>query len=769
MDLCSLVGVAMNKRVIAAVLSAASLALASGCRQSPEAASQRFLESGNAYAKEGKLPEAIVEYRNAAQRDPLSAEAHEKLAEALMQTGDLGDALGEFVRAADLRPNEASLQLKAGNLLLLAGRPEEARARAEKVLSANPKDVDAHILTANALAGLENLDAAVEQIEDALRVDPNRSGTYSNLGALELNRGKRDAAESAFKRAVELEPQAASAHLALGNFYWLTDRSAEAERSLNRALELEPRNPLINRALASFYLATKRAGDAEAPLKTVYEVTNAPAEAFTLAEYYVVVGRDAEAKALLQPMLDDARVSAVASARLAALEYKDGRPEEAYRRLDAVLAKDQANLQALLVKSTLLLADNRLNDAFDSAALAAERHPDSTAAMFTLGRVQAARREPEAAIAAYQEALRLNPRATEAKMALAQLHLAQGRPDASVGFAADALANEPLNANAQLLLVRGLLTSGDLDRAGQELAQLAKRFPDSPAVHTQLGMLLGRRNDVAGARGEFERALVLEPGNVEALGGLIALDLAAKNYAAARARIDKQLAAGTTPVLLGMAARTSAAANDLASAERFLRQAIELDPSYLEAYGALGQILVVEGKLPQARAEFETLVQKSPKSVGGLTMIGMLLQASGDSKGAAARFEQALRVDPDAAVAANNLAWIYAETDGNLDVALQLAKTAQRRLPDSAEVNDTLGYIYYKKDIPSLAISTLKAGVEKDPRNAIYQYHLGLAYSKAGDAVHAKDHLTKALSLKPDFDGAAEARAILQTLSKSQS
>jgi tetratricopeptide (TPR) repeat protein len=150
-------------------------------------------------------------------------------------------------------------------------------------------------------------------------------------------------------------------------------------------------------------------------------------------------------------------------------------------------------------------------------------------------------------------------------------------------------------------------------------------------------------------------------------------------------------------------------------------------------------------------------------------MIGMLLQASGDTKGAAARFEQALRVDPDAAVAANNLAWIYAETDGNLDVALELAKTAQRRLPDSAEVNDTLGYIYYRKDIPSLAISTLKAVVEKDPRNAMYQYHLGLAYSKAGDTVHAKDHLTKALSLKPEFDGAAEARAILQTLAKSQS
>ncbi len=61
---------------------------------------------------------------------------------------------------------------------------------------------------------------------------------------------------------------------------------------------------------------------------------------------------------------------------------------------------------------------------------------------------------------------------------------------------------------------------------------------------------------------------------------------------------------------------------------------------------------------------------------------------------------------------------------------MHLAQVAQKRLPGVAEVSDTLGFIYYKKDLTSLAISTLKVSVERDPGNAMYQYHLGLAYAE---------------------------------------
>jgi tetratricopeptide (TPR) repeat protein len=85
-------------------------------------------------------------------------------------------------------------------------------------------------------------------------------------------------------------------------------------------------------------------------------------------------------------------------------------------------------------------------------------------------------------------------------------------------------------------------------------------------------------------------------------------------------------------------------------------------------------------------------------------------------------------------------------------------------LPGVAEVGDTLGYIYYKKNLAPLAISTLTVSAEKDPGNALYQYHLGLAYAGAGDAKRAKQLVARALELKSDFSGAQEARELLRSL-----
>jgi Flp pilus assembly protein TadD len=96
---------------------------------------------------------------------------------------------------------------------------------------------------------------------------------------------------------------------------------------------------------------------------------------------------------------------------------------------------------------------------------------------------------------------------------------------------------------------------------------------------------------------------------------------------------------------------------------------------------------------------------------------------------------------------------------------MHLAQTAQKRMPGVAEVGDTLGFIYYKKDLASLAISTLKVSVAKDPNNAIFHYHLGLAYASAGDVAHANGSLKRALDLKSDFDGAEQARNLLDSQS----
>jgi tetratricopeptide (TPR) repeat protein len=145
-------------------------------------------------------------------------------------------------------------------------------------------------------------------------------------------------------------------------------------------------------------------------------------------------------------------------------------------------------------------------------------------------------------------------------------------------------------------------------------------------------------------------------------------------------------------------------------------------------------------------------------------MIGLIHQMQNRTKEARTVFERVLAVDPKAPIAANNLAWIYAENGGNMDVALQLAQTALAAAPDSAETADTLGWIYLKKELYSLAIKALDRAIELDAKNPTFQYHLGLAYARSGDIQRARARLEAALRLRPDFDGAVDARRVLAGL-----
>ena len=168
--------------------------------------------------------------------------------------------------------------------------------------------------------------------------------------------------------------------------------------------------------------------------------------------------------------------------------------------------------------------------------------------------------------------------------------------------------------------------------------------------------------------------------------GLVALDFKANNAAAAKLRIEERLNTARSPTMLLLAARTYWTAQDLASAERVLRQAIDTAPTLLTSYGMLARLYVSQKKLDQARIEFENLAAMQNKPVGALTMSAIILQAQGNNDLAKKRYEHALAIDSRAAIAANNLAWMHAESGENLDRALQLAQTASAEAPDSPEI-----------------------------------------------------------------------------------
>ena len=200
---------------------------------------------------------------------------------------------------------------------------------------------------------------------------------------------------------------------------------------------------------------------------------------------------------------------------------------------------------------------------------------------------------------------------------------------------------------------------------------------------------------------------------------------------------------------------------DAAAAEGSFRTAIQKNPNLLAPYYALAGIYLRDQKADQAIEQFKQLIAVNPKQAGPHMMIAVIYDSQKKLDLSEKHYRACLEADPTFAPAANNLAYILAEGDRDLNEALKYAQAAKAALPEDASVADTLGWVYYKKGLYDSAIAEFKASLAKAPENPTIMYHLGLAYAKKGETDKARAELERALKLGDKFDGAEEAKKTL--------
>ena len=734
---------------------------------SPEEQKREHFEQGNAYVAQKRDDFAVIEYANAVRIDPKFGEARLKLAETYERMGNLQAAFPEYIRAADALPDNRAVQIKATELLLLGQRFDDAKARATALLQKDPKDVEAMLLRANAMARLRDLEGALDELEDAMEIRPDDERAYLSLADVHVRGGQRPEAEASFRRAIELHPSSASPRLAYANFLWSERRPGEAEQQIRQAIAAAPRDVMANRMLATFLTLTKRGAEAEAPLKVVADTSDRPEAKFELAQYYINARRTDEAIRLLTELSRGQNSFSRAEVMIAEIEYGKGDTQNAHARLDKLLTRAPNDGTALAMKAQWLGRENKLDEALERAKAAVKAAPQSIQTHYVLGQVHSQRREIADAIKAYTEVLRLNPKVVAAQLELSRLNGLAGNRDAALRYAEEAKQGAPDSVNARLSVARSLVVRRELDRAAAEIADLLRTAPNSAAAHALNGSLLSLRNDSTAARAAFERALAIDPGHFDAVRGLVALDVSSKQFDAATKRVEAALSRyPDQPELLALASRVHDLAGQPDKAEADLRRAVEKDPRFMNGYVLLAQLYIKQRRIDEARSEFEAMVKRNPRAVGPRTMVGILLQSQGKRDEARRWYESLVADVPSAPIAANNLAYMYAEDGANLDVALQLAVAAKKELPDNPEVNDTLGWVYYKKALWSLALGPLEEGVKQRPDHPEMLYHLGMTYAKLDQKAKSRDALERALKLNPRLSEAAAARQTLKEVSQ---
>ncbi len=139
--------------------------------------------------------------------------------------------------------------------------------------------------------------------------------------------------------------------------------------------------------------------------------------------------------------------------------------------------------------------------------------------------------------------------------------------------------------------------------------------------------------------------------------------------------------------------------------------------------------------------------------------LGDLLVGSGDLLGARDAYEAAVRANPQAWNAVNNLAYMKAEMLGDPAGALPLAERLADGASDQGSILDTVGWVYYKNGDFEKSLRYLRQSVTILPAVETY-IHLAEVLWRSGDRAEAEKQLLEAEKLNPSADSQQKIRSL---------
>ncbi|MFQ5543844.1 MAG: tetratricopeptide repeat protein [Nitrospiria bacterium] len=726
-------------------------------------------ERGLEYAKQEKVDEAAIEFRNVIQLSPDHADAKYELAKIYMEKGEeanLRNAFKFLSEAVQAKPDLIDAQMRLGLFFFLSNDFEHAKEKADLVLSKEPDNQDALLVRARVDVREQQFDAAIKGFEKLLLVDPNRLSLYYELSELHAGRKDYDAAETLLQKALSLEPKNAVTHAGLGRFYQVKEDGGKAEVFYKKAVSLDPKNKNLYFPLAGFYQTEKRFDDAERVLTDALKID--PKDAgphIILGDFYMTRQKwgEAEAAFLKAKPLESERHES--RKRLVRLYLLLSEKEKLSTTIDEILKKTPKDPDGLYFRARVLLSEKKVAEAADLFREVSQLRRDYPTIHYYLAQIHLVQNEVQQARTELIQAVKLEPNHVPARLSLAEIYLRSQSFELVMETVDPALEIDPENIQANILKGDAALGLRQAEKGEIHYRNAIQYHPKNPIGHFRMGLLRLAQKKNPEALSFFEKSLSLNPNLVDALSQIVGIKLRNKDINGAIQRVSAQIERiPENGVLRRLRGGLYSGNQEPDKAVADLKKAIELNPNDLAAYLDLGNLYGRQKEYARAIQELDEGIQRNPKIPQPYMLKGVIYDAQQQYDKAQEQYEKVLELDPKFAPAANNLAWIYAEQGGNIDKALSLAQIAKERFPDDPSVSDTLGWIYYKKNVFLKAISLLQESAEKLSDNPVVRYHLGMAYAKEGKAELAKTELTAALKLNPEFPGSDEAEKTLKGL-----
>jgi cellulose synthase operon protein C len=752
------------------------LAFLFGCSRDPHVRRQKYLESGERYFAKNEFRAAVIQFRNALQADPTYPEAHYQLARTYLKLQDWNGAYSELAATLETQPDNNEARLDLANLLVAAGDLQQAQVQIDILSGKEADNADVYLAKAGLLAAQQRVPTAIQELQKAIRLKPQRGDLYLNLALLQLRSNFVGAAEGNLKKAIELTPRPMAAELALAAYYQSQRRYPEAEQELLQAIEVDRQNPEPSIALARLYMAEGNKSAAEDFLKRNRSgFPNNSVGYRMLGDFYFAVGDYDAAIQEYSNLNHEHPKDILVTKNYVQLLIIKGRLDEASSLNDAVLKSKPSDVDALVDRGQIQIALGHPSDAITNLQTAINNAPNSGVAYYQLGVAYDRAKQPEQAEKAWEDAIRRDPDLVEAQRALARVSLRKSNMIELEHCSTRIIELQPDTPDGYAMRALSYVRRGQLSRADADVQKAIRVAPQNSAGYIQLGNLMLARKTFHAAEEAYEEALQRDTGSSDALGGLMnayfAQNEVAEGFAAAQTQIAKVPNNSGFYDLLGTALfDRKRGPQDVADAEASLTRAVQLDEHNTDGWLKLIQVQAVRDSADQAIATCRKALAISPDEDGFYLLLGELYVSKQDWEPARQAFQKVLSLNPQNPAASNDLAYVMLQTNGNPDIAMPLAETARRGMPDSPQAADVMGWVLYKKGAYRSAIDQFLdalrlAAKTKSRENATVHYHLGMAYEKTGQVALAREHLQLVLKINPQYSAADDVKKLLSRLS----
>jgi tetratricopeptide (TPR) repeat protein len=724
---------------------------------------------------EGKAAETLAELTELGQRDGENPELNYRLGLAMIASGRPTEAVFPLHKAAENDEWVVPAGLLLASTLANTDNHSEALRAADRVLAKDPEHEAALLLRATSASQLHDGPVALESAERLVEKAPdNRNYAFVRASALaEVDR--LDDAEKAYRELLEAdwenEPQGKVR--ACGSFArFLVEKRKDSPRAvelMKKCVDQSPEDIQMVAALGNMLNEFELQEDLISILEDAVERhPDARALRQALIGQLVSVNRLDEASKLAEDWAAEAD-DAQAWGQVATVRRRQGDLEGSLAAVDKALSASKGESEEGLnfFRSELLLEQGKLDDAEREAtkihdelsrtildARLAQQRGDQKKALELYGKVSIQWPQNHAvralaARAAYQlgdteraksdllEATRQAAKETDAALWIAQIYFAEGNFRQCLAFASRHVHERGVNdPTAHLLMAEALLATNRPEPALKMLDELAAaRDGAFRTVAWAAAARIEARTDAAKGLAGLEKHVaearldLSDPANTHVLDTLLDLQLRSGRSADAARRLSGLLAKRPDSAHLNaMLGRVALAEGRRDDAQKSFEKALSLQAT--DAVALSGMALLHREDDPAKAIEWmKQAAVAAPDNPDYAYMSARMTLETGDRAAGRQQLEQVLLEHPDAAGAANDLAFLLAEDATDLTVAQRHAERAVRLQP-SAETLDTLGFVKLKQGAAEEAVGMFERALSRKPDYATARYHLALAEAR---------------------------------------